>query len=439
MDQTAIQAGSTPPKPVQTAVTAGSPPSGPTGTLNGSQGPAPRPTKQVHPLYQMLVWMADLRLTVVLFALAMLIVFWGTLAQVDNGVWTIVQKYFRSFFVLVPLKVVLFNLVPDTKTVIPFPGGWLIGLVMLINLLAAHAIRFKLTWARAGIIMIHAGIIIMMVGEVVTGVYAVEGQMIIRVGETSSTVIDGRGAELAIIRTVDAKTDDVVVVPASRLRTGSFVDDERIPFKIEVTEFMVNSILRDEKNDRATVGFGRVHVAQDMPEVSGTEVGQKIDTPSVYVKLTSRAGKDLKTWLFSTRFADPQWIDVDGKKYKIVLRFKQTSRPFTFHLTQFDHKVFPGDPNKTKDYRSYIHLVDKDQGVDRKLEIYMNSPLYYRGETFYQSGMDRDERGVITTTLQVVRNPGWVMPYASCAIVGIGLLIHFGLTLYRFIDRRMVR
>ena len=438
MDQTAIQAGSTPPKPAETAVTAGPPPTGVNGTLNGHE-PAPKPTKQVHPLYQLLVWMADLRLTVVLFALAMVIVFWGTLAQVDNGVWTIVQKYFRSFFVLVPIKVVLFNLVEDTKTVIPFPGGWLIGLVMLVNLLAAHAIRFRLTWARAGIIMIHAGIIIMMVGEVITGVYAVEGQMIIRVGETSSTVVDGRNAELAIIHTLNAKSDDVVVVPGGRLRTGGIVDDERIPFKIEVTQYMVNSKLLDMKNNRATKGFGRVHVAEGVAEVAGVEVGQKIDTPSVYVKLASRAGKDLGTWLFSTRFADSQWIDIDGKQYKVVLRFKETHRKFTFHLTKFDHKVFPGDPNKTKDYRSYIHLVDKDQGVDRDLEIYMNSPLYYRGETFYQSGMDRDNLGVITTTLQVVQNPGWLMPYVSCAVVGIGLLIHFGLTLYRFIDRRMVR
>ena len=290
MDQTAIQAGSTPPKPAETAVTTGPPPTG----LNGAADLVPRPAKPpVHPAYQALVWMADLRLTVILFALAMVVVFWGTLAQTDNGVWTIVQKYFRSFFILVPIKVVLFNLVEDTKTVIPFPGGWLIGLVMLVNLLAAHAIRFKLTWARAGIIMIHVGIIIMMIGEVVTGVYAVEGQMIIRVGETSSTVIDGRSAELAIIHTPDPtgdpKTDKVIAVPSTRMRTGGIVDDERLPFKIEVTQFMVNSkLIDDDQNKKATKGFGRFHVAEAMPEVSGTEVGKMVDTPSIYVKLTSR-------------------------------------------------------------------------------------------------------------------------------------------------------
>ena len=43
--------------------------------------------------------LASLRLTVVLFVLSMALVFFGTLAQIDNGIWTVVSAYFRSFFV----------------------------------------------------------------------------------------------------------------------------------------------------------------------------------------------------------------------------------------------------------------------------------------------------------------------------------------------------
>ena len=50
----------------------------------------------------------------------------------------------------------------------PFPGGWLLGSVLLVNLLAAHAIRFKLSWKRSGILLLHAGIILMMIGEFIT-------------------------------------------------------------------------------------------------------------------------------------------------------------------------------------------------------------------------------------------------------------------------------
>ena len=31
--------------------------------------------------------------------------------------------------------------------------------------------------------------------------------------------------------------------------------------------------------------------------------------------------------------------------------------------------------------------------------------------------------------LQVVRNPGWLLPYLSCTMVTLGMLVHFGIRL----------
>jgi len=36
----------------------------------------------------------------------------------------------------------------------------------------------------------------------------------------------------------------------------------------------------------------------------------------------------------------------------------------------------------------------------------------------------------------VVRNPAWQLPYWSCAVVALGMLIHFGLNLANFLERR---
>ena len=55
----------------------------------------------------------------------------------------------------------------------------------------------------------------------------------------------------------------------------------------------------------------------------------------------------------------------------------------------------------------------------------MNNPLRYAGETFYQSGYNVDAQGVETSTLQVVRNTGWMIPYVSCMIAATGMLAHF--------------
>src|SRR5947207_734845 len=62
-----------------------------------------RPFMQTPPGRALAV-LASLRLTVVLFALSMVLVFVGTLAQMDEGIWTVVNKYFRSFGVWVPFQ-----------------------------------------------------------------------------------------------------------------------------------------------------------------------------------------------------------------------------------------------------------------------------------------------------------------------------------------------
>src|SRR5713101_3234604 len=48
--------------------------------------------------------LASLRVTVVLFALSMFLVFAGTLAQVELGMWTAVDTYFRSALVWIPYQ-----------------------------------------------------------------------------------------------------------------------------------------------------------------------------------------------------------------------------------------------------------------------------------------------------------------------------------------------
>jgi hypothetical protein len=60
--------------------------------------------------------------------------------------------------------------------------------------------------------------------------------------------------------------------------------------------------------------------------------------------------------------------------------------------------------------------------------------LRHRGETLYQVGWDEEtERG---TVLQVVRNPGWMLPYLSCAVVTLGMCVYFGLHLAGYLRRR---
>ena len=79
-------------------------------------------------------------------------------------------------------------------------------------------------------------------------------------------------------------------------------------------------------------------------------------------------------------------------------------------------------------------LFRSDDGRDdREVLIYMNNPLRYGGLTFYQAGFERSDK---VTILQVVRNPGWLIPYIACVLISVGLVIQFGFSLAGFVRRR---
>ena len=130
---------------------------------------------------------------------------------------------------------------------------------------------------------------------------------------------------------------------------------------------------------------------------------------------------------------EKQAVVVDGKTYQVSLRLKHSYRPFSLHLIKFTVDRYEGT-TKARDYSSRVRLVDPENNVDREVLISMNYPLRYRGEAFYQASFNAETEQ--TTYLQVVRNPGWLVPYISCGLVALGLLLHFILSLVTFLNRR---
>jgi hypothetical protein len=86
-----------------------------------------------------------------------------------------------------------------------------------------------------------------------------------------------------------------------------------------------------------------------------------------------------------------------------------------------------------KNFASTVVLTDPSRKENREVKISMNDPLRHAGETFYQTEFLPGDKG---TVLQVVKNPGWLMPYISCGLVAAGMLIHFGLHLIGFLSLR---
>src|SRR6185503_12552971 len=105
-------------------------------------------------LDRLVKFFTSLRLTVTLLALGAILVFWGTLAQVHLGLYKAQNEFFRSFFI--------FWQPTGSNLRIPiFPGGYMLGGLLLINLFAAHTRYYQPGKKKIGIAMIHLGVVLL--------------------------------------------------------------------------------------------------------------------------------------------------------------------------------------------------------------------------------------------------------------------------------------
>ncbi len=370
----------------------------------------------------------SLKLTVALLALGLVLVFWGTLAQVDLGLYKAQNDFFRSFFI--------YWMPAGSNVRLPiFPGGYLIGWLLLINLFAAHLKYYRPGMKKYGIVMIHIGVVLLLVGQLLTDRLSTESLLHLRNGDTKNYSEASRQYELAVIDTTEADTDKVVAIPEGRLLRRGDIHHAALPFTIRVQTFYPNSSLVEASTAgyaevTTTAGFGSGIWWRGLPHE--TEMDKR-DTPSGIVELLTPNGS-LGTYLVSAVLTRPQVLTHEGRRYELALRAARFYKPFNIHLVEFKHDKYLGT-DIPKNFSSRVRLQRPDTGEDREVLIYMNNPLRYDGETYYQASFDPDNQG---TVLQVVRNPSWLTPYFSCVLVGAGLLVQFLMHLVDFAAKRKI-
>lgn len=446
-----------------------------------------------------LTWLASLRLTVVLLALAMYLIFVGTLAQVENGIWWVVKHYFREgTWGIVWVEFDVFRSLIDPGSTDqwegthPFPSGFVIIGALLLNLLAAHAMRFKimgkgsalwiggililvgsaitaytvlepktsaalqqdvmlmmLIWSvpmtligvgchfifggrKAGIVLVHGGLILMLLGEYITGLGATEGQMWIHEKGASNKIIDIREVEIAFVAENNDGTQEHIVIPQAMIvaadKYETRINDDALPLTLRVDRWMDNSDLAfsADRQDPTQVNYK----AEPIPAATGTEM--RADRPSAIVTFfngNERVGEHLlSTW----EFIRPIPVEVDGKVWEVSMRFKETHLPYTIQLVDFRHDKFTGTTTPMN-YSSTLRLEVPDAGESRDAFIKMNQPLRYDGKAFFQSNFFQQSLNRnLGTVMQVADNPGAWVPYLSCVIVTVGLCMHFVVSLIRY-------
>lgn len=398
--------------------------------------PASSPKPALDSLFDKLIaFFISLRLTVCCLVLGAVLVFAGTIAQVDLGLLKAQNEFFRSFFIFWGPK--------GASWQIPvFPGGYLIGGVLLINLVGAFFARFSFTWKKAGILVIHAGIILLLLGQLLTDMLSRESAMQLFEGESKNYSEDFRETELVLIDKSSPDADTVYSIPQSMLAKGE-VKDARLPFTVRVKNYWVNAALvrPDSQAPRAIASGATAGDLKDIlviPQAAVTDTDQR-NSPGAVVELAD-ANHALGAYLVSSLVSVPQTIKAGDKTYEIDLRFRRYYHPFQVTLLKATHEKYKGT-DIPKNFASRVRVQNPAQNEARETVIYMNNPLRYSGLTFYQYQMSAGEMAQRagappSSTFQVVRNPSWLTPYLSCILIASGLLIQFGSHLIGFLKRR---
>lgn len=390
----------------------------------------------MNPLFK---FISSIRLTIILLGFSMVVVFFGTLDQVHYGIHEVQRRYFESIFVAwqYPLQW------PAGASLrwlrIPMPGGYLLGGLLVINLLAAHFRYYRPSWSKVGIVILHTGVIILLISGFVISALQKESQMPIDVGGRTNYSIDFLSNELVIIDRSNPEYDHVVSFPDELLGSEQTLTHPELPMSVEVVAYYPNAPIGLIDNNP-----GATPVSADQGIAARMKLGvfpQKIDrtidgvnTATAIVRL-QRDGNTLGTWLVSNVMEDnfpPQEFTLDGRNYEISLRFTRRYKPYWMELLEFRHDRYPGT-EIPRNFSSLIRITNAQTGEDRTALIFMNNPLRYEGLTFYQASFANQDQ---TSILQVVRNPGWLLPYLAVFLVGLGMTIQFTLHLVRYVTKR---
>lgn len=366
---------------------------------------------------KILQFFSSVKLTVGCLSLLFILVFWGTVAQVNEGLFLAQKRFFSSWFFL-------------AGEFFPFPGAQLVLWILFVNLICAGLTQFKYLKSHIGIALIHLGLLTYFVSAFVTFHVTQESQLTLMEGAGSNVSSAYNEWELSIWPTDQTTERNVLAFDTTHLQPGDQLSLEKLGLNFFVKKYFTNAKAYTTASETETSeehwlfndsGVKSLNVAPFEKEAEK-------NFPGVIFEVTGLKDRPVTLLLYGAE-EQPTKFKIQDTHYNFQLRRKRYPLPFTLTLKNFEMDTHPGTEIASR-YQSLVQI--KNQGLSREVLIYMNSPLRYKNYTFYQASYAIDALERELSTLSVVKNSGRLLPYISSAIVFIGLLVHFlGMALAR--------
>jgi ResB-like family len=327
----------------------------------------------------------------------------GTFYQVDSGILAAQKAFFGSWGSL------LFNIVP-------FPGLKTIAVALTLNLITAAVKKHSLTFKKIGMMLIHIGIGILLVGTGVSSFFVKNSTITLCEGERTTFSRNLNNWELIITnsgRDAGQSSLHLDTIEFSRLKQGLELSVPNTDVSVTVDRVYSNC-----------KGLGYSEDQIDSLEPLPSSYEKAGDLPGI-IALIVNSGKTAKeskrVMLFGGSLNSNVYI-INDDTISLTLKPHELPLPFEIQLVKFEKENHPGSSN-AKSYKSFLNVTGI--GIKRDVAISMNRPFRYKSLAIYQSGFSQNASGYNCSSMIVVENIGRIIPYIAGIIVVTGLFIFF--------------
>ncbi|MCB1077193.1 MAG: cytochrome c biogenesis protein ResB, partial [Verrucomicrobiae bacterium] len=316
-----------------------------------------------------------------------IVTLFGTLYQVDHGLFAAKQRFFHSWIITYKL---------GGNLPIPIlPGGLLLMTLLTLNLVIGAILKVKKRARGIGMLIAHFGMIFLLVSGFVTFAFNREGYMALYEGQTGARVESYRKWQIEILPLDDkGEASKALTIPYHDIETIDegeqrvFLSND-LPFDVVLSGYVKNAIPMPVGAPMAAQATGReIDGYKLLVQPPSKEAEQNQPAVIATFRPKEGGGEPVETFL-SARSAnfDPRegamafGFEIGGKRYAARMVKENWPVPFTVRLDKFIFERHPG-VSMARNYESRVSRIEN--GEERPLEIKMNQPMRYGGFTFFQ-------------------------------------------------------
>jgi hypothetical protein len=405
-----------------------------------STSPVTSPSSRRNVFTRGLAVLGSFNIAVVVFALMIVVTFFGTWYQKKHGLYDCLRWYFESWYT--PKEAWIWGW-------LPLPGMATLLAIVFVNVLAGGIIRIRKSKRTIGVVIAHCSVLGFIISGAVSLWTKTEGVMRVFEGQSSSMVQALYDSVVEVRELTGAKGEkpsstrvqyfhEKLYRDCSGGRTRTFFS-EGWPFELRVSGYVRNADIVPAGDPAITAESPRHgdYALRALPVSPQNE----LNAAGLHLSVVDSAGKPVTEGLLALTKPSPLVFETGGRRFSAELVRERWQTPFTVHLDDFRAIYYTGTGSapgrrKPKEYESDIR-VTHENGRESKHRISMNKPLRDAGYVAYQTSFDSEsppgrERWSAFT---VVKNRSDQWPLYSLIVCTAGLLLHFGLKLAGFFRR----